>query len=91
MNRCPRRSTSDAGWSTAGLETLRLEHPGLSRHTLGSHFQDSRPFWTAVGTDVPGSYQQRETVGVQDVEHVEDVPRTRRNISERWTVSPGRA
>ncbi|MFF7975925.1 hypothetical protein [Streptomyces sp. NPDC007905] len=49
------------GLATAGLEALRLEHPGLSWHTLGGHFQDSRAFWTAVGAGVPGSYQQRET------------------------------
>lgn len=40
---------------------MRLEHSGLSWHTLGGHFQDSRAFWAAVGTDVPGNYQQRET------------------------------
>ncbi|MEU0389140.1 hypothetical protein [Streptomyces chartreusis] len=49
------------GLATAALETLRLEHPGLSWHTLGGHFQDSRPFWAAAGAGVPGSYQQRET------------------------------
>jgi hypothetical protein len=49
------------GLATAGLEALRLEHPGLSWHTLGGHFQDSRPFWAAAGAGVPGSYQQRET------------------------------
>ncbi|MGW3028278.1 hypothetical protein [Streptomyces sp. NPDC001221] len=47
--------------ATAGLEAMRLEHSGLSWHTLGGHFQDSRAFWAAVGTDVPGNYQQRET------------------------------
>ncbi|MGH3769688.1 MAG: hypothetical protein ACRDTX_31845, partial [Pseudonocardiaceae bacterium] len=35
------------------------ECPGLSWHTLGGHFRDSRAFWDAVGADVPGSYQQR--------------------------------
>ncbi|MFF8432209.1 hypothetical protein ACF07Y_45195 [Streptomyces sp. NPDC016566] len=49
------------GLATAGLEALRLEHPGLSWHTGGGHFQDSRAFWAAVGTGVPGSYQQRDT------------------------------
>ena len=49
------------GLATAALEALRLENPGLSWHTLGSHFRDSRPFWAAVAMDVPGSYQQRET------------------------------
>jgi hypothetical protein len=49
------------GLAAAGLEALRLEHPGLSWHTLGGHFHDSRPFWTDVGTGVPGSYQQRDT------------------------------
>ncbi|MER5599891.1 hypothetical protein [Streptomyces sp. NPDC002265] len=39
---------------------LRAENPGLSWHTLGGHFHDSRPFWAAAGTDVPGGYQQRE-------------------------------
>ncbi|WP_078651233.1 hypothetical protein [Streptomyces xylophagus] len=49
------------GLAAAGLEALRLEYPGLSWHTLGAHFRDSRPFWTAVGAGVPGVYQQRET------------------------------
>ncbi|MFF7656440.1 hypothetical protein ACFZCY_42600 [Streptomyces sp. NPDC007983] len=49
------------GLATAGLKALRLEHPGLSWHTLGGHSQDSRAFWTAVGTDVLGRYRQRET------------------------------
>ena len=46
------------GLATAGLAVLRDEHPGLSWHTLGDHFQDSRPFWATVGADVPGGYQQ---------------------------------
>ncbi|MEV5880022.1 hypothetical protein AB0L75_38595, partial [Streptomyces sp. NPDC052101] len=29
--------------------------------TLGGHFHDSHAFWTAAGTGLPGSYQQRET------------------------------
>ncbi|WP_316779968.1 hypothetical protein [Streptomyces sasae] len=49
------------GLGAAGLEALRLEHPGLSWHTLGGHFHDSRPFWAAAGTGVPGNYQQRNT------------------------------
>ena len=49
------------GLATAALEALRLEHPGLSWHTLGGHFRDSRAFWAAVGTGVLGGYQQRET------------------------------
>ncbi|MEU4227854.1 hypothetical protein AB0F17_26500 [Nonomuraea sp. NPDC026600] len=42
----------------AALAQLRAEHPGLSWHTLGGHFRESRPFWAAVGEDVPGGYQQ---------------------------------
>jgi hypothetical protein len=38
---------------------LRAEHPGLSWHTLGGHFRRSEAFWTAVGADVTGGYQQR--------------------------------
>lgn len=49
------------GLAAAGLEALRHENPGLSWHTLGSHFHDSRPFWAAAGTGVPGRYQQRDT------------------------------
>lgn len=45
--------------ASVGLAALRAEHPGFSWHTLGGHFRDSRPFWAAVGADVPGSYQQR--------------------------------
>ncbi|MBP2323804.1 hypothetical protein JOF56_004189 [Kibdelosporangium banguiense] len=48
------------GLASAGLAALRAEHPGLSWHTLGGHFPDSRAFWTTVGTNVPGGYQQRE-------------------------------
>jgi hypothetical protein len=47
------------GLASAGLAALRAEHPGFSWHTLGGHFRDSRPFWAAVGADVPGGYQQR--------------------------------
>ncbi|WP_156045718.1 hypothetical protein [Herbidospora cretacea] len=38
----------------------RYQRRGLSWHTLGGHFSDSRPFWTAVGTDVPGGYHRHE-------------------------------
>jgi hypothetical protein len=47
------------GLARAGLAALRIEHPGLSWHTLGGHFADSQAFWTAVGTGVPGGYEQR--------------------------------
>jgi hypothetical protein len=47
------------GLARAGLAALRTEHPGLSWHTLGGHLSESRPFWTAVGTDVTGHYDQR--------------------------------
>ncbi|HEU5472724.1 MAG TPA: hypothetical protein VFV67_18915 [Actinophytocola sp.] len=47
------------GLASAGLAALRAEHPGLSWHTLGGHFRDSEAFWTAVGTGIPGGYQQR--------------------------------
>lgn len=47
------------GLAGAGLAALRIEHPGLSWHTLGGHFSDSRAFWTAVGTGVPGGYERR--------------------------------
>ncbi|WP_244236270.1 hypothetical protein [Micromonospora inaquosa] len=49
------------GLASAGLATLRAEHPGLAWHTLGGHFRSSQPFWEAVGADVSGSYQQRGT------------------------------
>jgi hypothetical protein len=48
------------GLASAGLAALRADHPGLSWHTLGGHFSDSRPFWTAVGPGVPGGSQQRQ-------------------------------
>lgn len=48
------------GLASAGLAALRAEHPGLAGHTLGGHFDDSEPFWTAAGTGVPGGYQQRD-------------------------------
>jgi hypothetical protein len=47
------------GLATAGLAAMRTEHPGLAWHTLGGHFRSSQVFWTAVGADVPGGYQQR--------------------------------
>lgn len=47
------------GLAAAGLAALRAEYPGLGWHTLGGHFQDSRPFWAKVGAGVPGGYQQR--------------------------------
>jgi hypothetical protein len=46
------------GLAAAGLAALRADNPGLEWHTLGGHFRDSEPFWTAVGTGVPGGYQQ---------------------------------
>jgi hypothetical protein len=46
------------GLASAGLAALRAEHPGLSWHTLGGHFAESRPFWAEVGRGVPGGYQQ---------------------------------
>jgi hypothetical protein len=46
------------GLATAGLAALRAEHPGPAWHTLGGHLGGSQPFWAAVGTDVPGGYQQ---------------------------------
>ncbi|WP_460393596.1 hypothetical protein [Actinophytocola sediminis] len=49
------------GLARAGLAALRAELPRLSWHTLGSHFAESQPFWTAVGTDVTGHYHQRPT------------------------------
>jgi hypothetical protein len=48
------------GLASTGLAVLRAEHPGLSWHTLGGHFSDSRAFWAAVGAGVPGGYQQRQ-------------------------------
>jgi hypothetical protein len=48
------------GLASAGLAALRAEHPDLSWHTLGGHFRDSEPFWTAAGKGVPGGYQQRD-------------------------------
>ncbi|MDJ0345644.1 hypothetical protein QMK19_25970 [Streptomyces sp. H10-C2] len=47
------------GLATAGLAALCAEHLGLAWHTLGGHSTDAQAFWTAVGTDVPGGYQQR--------------------------------
>lgn len=49
------------GLATAGLAALRSEHPGLAWQTLGGHFHNSREFWAAIGADVPGGYQQRQT------------------------------
>jgi len=48
------------GLAAAGLRALRAEQPGLEWHTLGGHFPDSEPFWSAAGTGVAGGYQKRE-------------------------------
>jgi hypothetical protein len=48
------------GLARAALAALRAEFPGLAWHTLGGHFRDSEPFWSAVGAEVAGAYQQRE-------------------------------
>ncbi len=48
------------GLAAAGLAALRAENPGLHWHTLGGHFPDSEPFWSAAGAGVAGGYQQRE-------------------------------
>lgn len=48
------------GLASAALRALRVEYPGLSWHTLGGHFRESAPFWSAVGTGVPGGYERRE-------------------------------
>jgi hypothetical protein len=47
------------GLASASLAALRIEHPGLTWHTLGEHLRDSKGFWEAVGAEVPGDYQQR--------------------------------
>jgi hypothetical protein len=49
-----------AGLASAGLAALRVEHAGVSWHTLGGHGQDSRGFWNRVGAEVPGGYRQRK-------------------------------
>jgi hypothetical protein len=46
------------GLAAAGLAALRAEKPGLAWHTLGGHEAPSRPFWAAVGANVPGGYQR---------------------------------
>lgn len=46
------------GLAASALAALRHEHPGLSWHTLGGNFPDSRAFWSAVGADVPGGYSK---------------------------------
>jgi hypothetical protein len=47
------------GLAAAALAALRSEHPGLEWHTLGGHFRDVEPFWSAVGTNVDGGYTER--------------------------------
>jgi phosphoglycolate phosphatase-like HAD superfamily hydrolase len=47
------------GLAAAGLAALRKQYPGLEWHTLGGHFRDSEPFWSAVGAGVSGGYTQR--------------------------------
>jgi hypothetical protein len=47
------------GLAAAALAALRSEHQGLEWHTLGGHFRDTEPFWSAVGADVKGAYIKR--------------------------------
>jgi hypothetical protein len=47
------------GLAAAALAALRSEYPGLEWHTLGGHFRETEPFWSAVGTDVNGGYTKR--------------------------------
>ena len=47
------------GLAAAALAALRRENPGLSWHTLGGHFRDSKDFWATVGDGVSGGYEQR--------------------------------
>ncbi len=47
------------GLASTALRVLREEHPGLAWHTGSGHLTDSKPFWSAVGRDVEGSYQPR--------------------------------
>lgn len=49
------------GLATAGLASLRRDHPGArSWHTLGGHLSDSRRLWAVAGADVPGGYLPRD-------------------------------
>jgi hypothetical protein len=48
------------GLASAAHRALRTEHPGLSRHTLGGHFRESEPFWSAMSIGVAGGYERRE-------------------------------
>ncbi|OZV71803.1 hypothetical protein CA850_32870 [Micromonospora echinospora] len=47
------------GLARAGLAALRVDHPGLTWHTLGQHLSEGRAFWIAAGQDVPGGYRPR--------------------------------
>ena len=47
------------GLAAAGLAALRTEYPGLEWHTLGGHFRETEPFWSAVGDGINGGYAKR--------------------------------
>ncbi|GAB2769993.1 hypothetical protein GCM10027091_01510 [Streptomyces daliensis] len=49
------------GLARAGLAALRSDNPGVAWHTLGGHEREAVPFWQAMGDDVPGSYEPRES------------------------------
>jgi GNAT superfamily N-acetyltransferase len=49
------------GLAAAALAALRSEYPGLEWHTLGGHFRDTEPFWSAVGAGIDGGYTKRDT------------------------------
>jgi hypothetical protein len=48
------------GLASAALRALRSGYPGLEWYTGAGHFSESVPFWTKVGTGVPGGYAQRD-------------------------------
>jgi hypothetical protein len=52
-------ATSGVGVAAAGLPVIPGEHPGVAWHTLGGHYPSSQRFWSAVGADVAGGYEQR--------------------------------
>ncbi|HKT03152.1 MAG TPA: hypothetical protein VJT31_26790, partial [Rugosimonospora sp.] len=48
------------GLASAALRALREEFPGLAWHTRSGHLTDSKPFWSAVGREIDGSYLPRK-------------------------------
>lgn len=64
-SRTPSRTTSGPA-RRGGPRSPAQRASGLEWHTLGGHFRDTEPFWSAVGAEVDGGYTQAEHLPAPD-------------------------